>query len=221
MWQALGQVLPISVAVACSSVPIMATILILLSPKRKKSAVPFLIGWVLGLTVVAVIMTIGAQFLPISSNRQPQVAAAIGQIILGVALVVFALISWHRAAHSNDSSIPKWLNAVGTLGAWAAFGVAFGLNLRPKAIVLAAAVGLALRTDELAVTDVAIVIGVYVVISCTTVVIPIVATLISPAKMESWLVSTRSWIAKNNRIVTNLIMLFIGVVIAGDGLTRL
>ena len=34
MLQAIGHVLPIAVAVAISSVPIMATILILLSPKR-------------------------------------------------------------------------------------------------------------------------------------------------------------------------------------------
>ena len=56
MLDAIGHVLPIALAVAISSVPIMATILILLSPKRGRSALPFLIGWVLeacGVTVRA------------------------------------------------------------------------------------------------------------------------------------------------------------------------
>ena len=51
MLQAIGHILPIALAVAISSVPIMATILILLSPKRAQSAIPFLIGWVLGIAV--------------------------------------------------------------------------------------------------------------------------------------------------------------------------
>ena len=48
MWQALGALLPIAVAVAFSSVPITVTILILLSPNRNRAALPFLVGWVIG-----------------------------------------------------------------------------------------------------------------------------------------------------------------------------
>ena len=52
MWQALGALLPIAVAVAVSSVPITVTILLLLSPNRSKTALPFLIGWVIGVMAV-------------------------------------------------------------------------------------------------------------------------------------------------------------------------
>ena len=65
MLSALGELLPIAVAVAVSSVPITATILILLSPKRNRSAIPFLIGWVVGLAAVVVVATVGANALPI------------------------------------------------------------------------------------------------------------------------------------------------------------
>ena len=40
MLQATWHILPIAIAVAVSSVPIMATILILLSPNRARSALP-------------------------------------------------------------------------------------------------------------------------------------------------------------------------------------
>jgi Sap, sulfolipid-1-addressing protein len=222
MWQALGQILPIAVAVALSSVPIMATILILLSPKRDQAAVPFLIGWILGLAVIVTIFAFTAQLLPLRSGRQPAVAAGIAQVIVGLALIAFALITWRRAAEKPTSDeIPKWLRAVGSLGRWSAFGVAFGLNLRPKALLLAAAVGLSIRGNTLDVATAAIVLGVYVVISATTVAIPIIATLLAPNKTERWLIATKDWMTRNNRLITILIMILIGVVIAGDGLTRL
>jgi Sap, sulfolipid-1-addressing protein len=222
MWQALGQILPISVAVAISSVPIMATILILLSPKRDRSALPFLIGWILGLAVIVAIFTLTAQLLPLRSGRQPAVAAGIAQVLVGLGLIVFAIITWRRGAgRQSPDEIPRWLRAVGSLGRWPAFGLAFGLNLRPKALLLAAAVGLSLRGDMLDATTTTIVLAVYVVISASTVAIPVVSTLLAPTKTERWLVSTRDWLARNSRLITIIIMILIGVVIAGDGLTRL
>ena len=64
MWQALGALLPIAVAVAVSSVPITVTILLLLSPNRSKTALPFLIGWVIGVVAVMGVSAVSAQALP-------------------------------------------------------------------------------------------------------------------------------------------------------------
>ncbi len=220
MFDALGHILPISVAVALSSVPIMATILILLSPNRNRSALPFLIGWVLGVVVVVLAFTLLARGVPGSSAKRTDVTLAIAQLVIGVALIVFALIAWRRTIGRPSAGEPKWLRAVGSLGPWASFGLAFVLNLRAKALLLSAAAGLAMRGDDLAVGQTAIVLGVYTLISVSTVAVPIVATLLAPGKTEKWLVATRAWIAKNNRIVTILIMIMIGVVVIGNGLTR-
>ncbi len=64
MWQALGGLLPIAVTVAFSSVPITVTILILLSPNRNRAALPFLVGWVIGVAAVIVFSTLFASTLP-------------------------------------------------------------------------------------------------------------------------------------------------------------
>ncbi|GAB3121015.1 GAP family protein [Glaciibacter psychrotolerans] len=222
MLAALGHILPIAVAVALSSVPIMATVLILLSPNRNRSSVPFLIGWVIGLATVVSAFTLAAHGLPASAPKHPELGVAISELIVGSALIVFALITWRRVVHAPKSSgIPTWLSAVGSLGPWSCFGLAFVLNLRPKALLLAAAAGLAMRGDQLSLGSTAIVVAVYVVISATTVVGPIVATLFAPNKTQGWLQHARAWIEHNSRIVTILIMLMIGVVIIGDGLTRL
>ncbi|HEY5222635.1 MAG TPA: GAP family protein [Microbacteriaceae bacterium] len=221
MLVALGHVLPISVAVALSSVPIMATILILLSPNKGRSSLTFLIGWVLGIVLVVVGLTMLARFIPTSSPKQSQAWIGTALVVIGAALVTGGIVLWRRSVGKPSNGIPKWLAAVGSLGPWSTFGLALLLNLRPKAILLAAAAGLSLRSDSLSVANTAVVIAIYTVISASAVAIPIIARLVAPRQTDSWLVGARKWVAKNNRIVSILIMILIGVVILGDGLTRI
>lgn len=222
MLQAVAHLLPIALAVAISSVPIMATILILLSPSRTKSALPFLIGWVLGIGVVVWLCAIGAQAVPTPrSPRRPDTAVGIGEILVGAALVVVAIFEWYRARKNPTTAMPKWLNSVGSLGPWAAFGVAFALNLRPKGLLLAIAAGLAIRGDGLTLGESAVAIVFYTVVGASTVAVPIIMTLASPKRMEPRLVAAEAWIARNNGVITAIILLVIGVVIILTGIGRL
>lgn len=222
MLQAIGQLLPIALAVAISSVPIMATILILLSPKRGQSALPFLIGWVLGIATVVSVCTAFAQLIPASrSPRRPETVIGIAEMLVGAALVVIAVIAWRRARRNPSAAMPKWLDAVGSFGPWSSFGVAFALNLRPKGLLLAIAAGLALRADDLSLGESAVAIAIYTLIGCSTVAVPIIVTLVAPERMEPRLVSAKEWITRNNGTITALILVMIGVVIIGTGLGRL
>ncbi|HEY5787980.1 MAG TPA: GAP family protein, partial [Microlunatus sp.] len=145
MLSALGQVLPIAVAVAFSSVPITATILILLSPKRNISGAAFLIGWVAGLTIVVLAATFGAQALPITSLRTQQTAFGIAEIVIGAALVIFGIVSGLRAVRQpTPAQGAKWLSAVRSFGPRPSFGLAVILNFRPKGLLLGVAAGLAI-----------------------------------------------------------------------------
>jgi Sap, sulfolipid-1-addressing protein len=222
MPQAIGQILPIALAVAISSVPIMATILILLSPKRAQSAVPFLIGWVLGIVTVVSICTAFAQLIPTSrSSRRPETVIGVAEILVGLGLVVIAIIAWRRARRNPETAMPKWLNAVGSFGPWSSFGLAFALNFRPKGLLLAIAAGLALRADDLSLGESAIAIAIYTLVGCSTVAVPIIVTLAAPKRMEPRLVSAKEWISRNHGVITAIILVMIGVVIIGTGLGRL
>ena len=57
MRQVIGDLLPVALGVAISPVPIIAVILMLLAPKAKAASVAFMIGWVLGITVVITVTT--------------------------------------------------------------------------------------------------------------------------------------------------------------------
>jgi hypothetical protein len=222
MPQAIGHLLPIALAVAISTVPIMATILVLLSPRRGRSALPFLLGWVLGIATVVSLCTAFAQLIPTSrSPRRPETTIGIAEMLVGVALVVIAIIAWRRARRNPSTAMPKWLNAVGSLGRWSSFGLAFALNVRPKGLLLAVAAGLSLRADGLSLGESAVAIAIYTLIGCSTVAVPIIVTLAAPERMEPRLVSAKEWITRNNGIITAIILVMVGVVIFGTGLGRL
>ena len=162
MLSALGPLLPIAVAVAVSTVPIMATILILLSPRRNRSAIPFLIGWVVGMAAVVMVAAFGANALPIGSFRGQQRAIAIGQIVVGTALLVAAVMTWRRATRAPAERGNGWLDRVERMGPVAALGFALALNLRPKALLLGAAAGLSVAGSSLRTTEAVIVLAIYV-----------------------------------------------------------
>jgi len=222
MLQATWHILPIAIAVAVSSVPIMATILILLSPNRARSALPFLVGFVLGLALVVTLCTLFAQAIPTPrSSRRPDTVVGTAEILVGLALVVLAIVAWVRARRNPSSAAPKWLEGVARVGPWSAFGLGLLLDIRPKALLLAIAAGLAMRGDDVTAGQAAILIGLYTVISASTVGVPIVATLVDHRRMEPRLLRARAWLERNSGQVAAVILLLIGIVIIGTGVARL
>jgi hypothetical protein len=219
---ALGQVLPIAVAVAFSSVPITATILILLSPKRNISGAAFLIGWVAGLIIVVSVASFGAQALPITSLRTQQSAFGVAEIVIGAALVILGIVSGFRAVrHPTPAQGAKWLSAVKSFGPRPSFGLAVVLNFRPKGLLLGVAAGLAIGGDATSAGDALGAIAFYVVISASTVAVPIISTIAMPELMQPRLVDAQHWLEQHGRLVTALLMGLIGVVILGVGLGQL
>lgn len=219
MWAAVGHILPIAAAGALSSVPIMAVILLLLSPNRSRSPVAFLIGWVLGLAVMITVFTLLAYVIP-SSPRRSDAALGSALIAVGLSLIVIAIITWRRGVGTAGEDLPRWLRAVGSMRSWQALGFALLLNVRPKAVLLSAAAGLSLRGDSLSNGEVVVVIATYTVVSASSVAVPVVSSIVAPGRTERQLERARVWIAANTRIISALIMLMIGVVVVGNGLTR-
>ncbi len=220
--EAIGHILPFAAAVALSSVPIMATVFILLSPNRSRSSVPFLVGWVVGLIVVVSLAALLAQAVPTARlPRQPDTAVGSIEIVVGLLLIGLAVLTLRHARRQSTHEVPKWLRSSGELGPWEALGLALLLNVRPKALLLAIAAGLTIRADADSLTDAAVAIGIYTVIACSTVAVPIVATLVAPARMEPRLVATRTWLIANGEALGAVIGIVIGVVIVGMGIARL
>ena len=221
MGQALGSLLPLGVAAAVSTVPILVTILILLSENRNRSALAYLIGWVVGTLVLVTVGTVAASSLPEPRPRQPDTIVGALEILLGVGLVSLGILAFRRRQERASGQEPKWAQAVGAFGAGRSLGLGLALNLRPKSVLLCAAAGLALDSANDGVEVTAVLVLVYTVVATSTVAVPIIATLISPTRMEPRLVEARKRLDDNGRLVSGAMMVMIGLLLVAAGITHL
>jgi hypothetical protein len=219
MPQLLG-LIPLGVAAALSTVPITATIFILLSDKRAAIAFPFLAGCVLGTAAALTLATVSAKALP---GRPRQVNSLIGtlEIVIGSALVVLGIVTLVRARRSAAGKRrPDWIENIGSFGALPTFGIGLALNIRPKAVLLFGAASLAIRGASLGAAETVVVIAVYTTIATSTVVAPILATVFFPAQMEPRLLVARDWITTHGAALTAAIMILVGAFVIGAGIAR-
>ncbi|GAA4378666.1 GAP family protein [Agromyces bauzanensis] len=222
MLQVIGQLLPLAVALAVSSVPIMATLLILLSPGRTRSALPFLTGWVIGMALVVSICAVAAQAVPTSrSSHRPDPAIGIAEILVGVALAVVAVVTLRGRRRQAATALPKWLRSVGTIGPWSAFGLALILNVRPKGLLLAIAAGLALRAEGLSLGESVVAVTFYTIVGASTVAAPIIATVAAPDRTAVPLRDAQDWLLRNGPVATSIIVIVIAAAVIGTGIARL
>ena len=221
MGQALGSLLPLGVAAAVSTVPILVTILILLSENRNRSALAYLIGWVVGTLFLVTVGTVAASSLPEPRPRQPDTIVGALEILLGVGMVSLGILAFRRRQERASGQEPKWAQAVGAFGAGRSLGLGLALNLRPKSVLLCAAAGLALDSANDGVEVTAVLVLVYTVVATSTVAVPIIATLISPTRMEPRLVEARKRLDDNGRLVSGAMMVMIGLLLVAAGITHL
>jgi hypothetical protein len=218
----VGQLLPLMIALALSTVPITVTVTLLLAPRSRPAAVGFLIGWLVGLFVVAGLLTLFVQALPSSTARGSQPTVGYVEIVLGFATLGYGVVLGVRGrGRSPETELPKWLTSVGNMRPLASFGLAFVLNLRPKSILLCGAAALILGSSRLEVSEIVIVLLIFVAVSGSTVAVPIVLSLVSPRMMRRPLEATERWIVRNARTVTTVVVFVIGTVMIGNGMTRL
>ncbi|TCC65464.1 hypothetical protein E0H73_00505 [Kribbella pittospori] len=218
MGQALLTLIPLALAAALSSVPITATIFILLSESRGRSGLSFLAGTVIGTFATVALAAVAGHALP---GRPREHEALVGklEVVIGSALVLLGVVTLARRSRAGSGRGPRWLDSLGTVGILPVFGIGLALNLRPKAILLAAAAGLAIVGVDLGFYDNLGLVVIYTAMATCTVSVPIVATILFPRRMEPRLLSAKGWIAAHSSTVGATMMILIGAFVIGVGVT--
>jgi threonine/homoserine/homoserine lactone efflux protein len=220
MGGAIGEILPLALGIAISPVPIIAAILMLLSPKAKGTSVGFLLGWLAGIVVDVVVFTLLSSTVPADDPSQSKPIAGIIKIVLGALLLLVALRQWRSRPHGDEQpKLPKWMAAIDQMTAGRGFLIAFLLSgVNPKNLLLGAAAGVAIGGAGLTVGSSILTIVIYVVIACCTVAIPVIGYLVASAKMAAPLEALRGWLVHNNATVMSILLLVLGVVLVGKGI---
>ena len=218
----IGEILPSALGIAISPIPIIAAILMLLSPRAKDTSVGFLLGWIVGIIVALVVFILLSSIIPASDPGASKPIVGWITIILGVLVLLLAVQEWRGRPHAGrESPLPGWMKAVDSMNAGRGFGLGFLLSaVNPKNLLMAVAGGLAIGSAALTIGQTVIASAIFVVIAASTVLVPVVAYLIASKQMAAPLERLRVWLVHNDAAIMATLLLVIGVVLIGKGIAH-
>lgn len=222
METALGEILPLAIGITISPVPIIATILMLLSPRAATTSVGFLVGWVLGTIATITVFTLMSTVIAPADPEAPRPIAGVVAILLGLALMALAVRGYRgRPREGDEPALPGWMSAIDSMSATRATILGLVLSAaNPKNLLLCAGAGLAIGTASLDIAASSVAIVVFTVVATASVTAPVILYAVARDRMTAPLESLRVWLTMNNATVMAVLMLVIGVVMIGKGIER-
>ncbi len=113
MQQVLGEVLPLALGIAISPIPVIAIILMLITPKARSNGLAFLVGWMAGLLIVGGLALVVANVAGASaSSGSSSQASAVIRLVLGLLLLVLARTTVALASEAWRRSGPAAVDEV-------------------------------------------------------------------------------------------------------------
>lgn len=221
MLPVIGQVLPEAVGIALSPIPVIGLILMLLSKNARKNSLMFMLGWLLGLAVVAVIVLALVNAGKIATGESTaQTGMLWGKLLLGIALLFLAFRNWQKRPKAGEQGeMPKWMATIDSVQASRAFVLGALLSgVNPKNLLLNVAAAGAIAAASLTTTETVIVTIVFILISSITIIGPVLYVQIAGERAEKGLNELKAWLTQNNATIMAVLLLIIGVKLIGDGL---
>jgi Sap, sulfolipid-1-addressing protein len=220
MGEAIGQSLPLAIAVALSPVPIIAVVVLLTSSRARSLGPVFVLGWLLGLLVVGAIVlaVVGPSGAGSSGQRTRWVSWVL--IVLGLLLLVEAVRRLRgRARKREEAPLPAWIGAIDRLKPAAALGGGVVLGgVRPKSFLLVVGGAAAIAQTGIAGGQQAIAYAVFAVIATIGVAVPVVIYFAMGERSAELLGRLKGWMRRNNAVILAVVLLVIGVTLIGDGI---
>jgi hypothetical protein len=214
---AIGNILPSAIGIAISPVPMIAAVLMLLSPRARGTSLGFLGGWLVGIVAAVVAFTLLGNVIPDGDPDASHPTRGVVLLLLGILLVLLAV----RQVRSRESepTMPAWMAAVDKMtvgrGALLAFLLA---AVNPKNLAMAAAAGVDISAADLEAGAVAGTVVVFALVAASSVAVPVVAYLANPRAMAGPLTRLKDWLVANNATVMAVLFLVIGVTVIGKGI---
>lgn len=218
MLDAIGETLPLAVALALSPLAIASVVLMLLSSRPRAASIAFLLGFVLAVIVVASAGYLLASVLP--HDGDTSISAPWMLIALGIAAIVLAVRQWRSRPRAGDEvELPGWIAKVEAITTPSAFvmGAFFG-GLKPKNLLLSIGVGVSLEAAAVTTAEAAVVVVVIAVIAALPIMIPVIASLVALDRLGTTLDRLRAWLTQHNSAMVGAILLLVGVLLVGKGL---
>jgi len=214
----LTKLIPLGLVIALSPITVIPAVLVLHAPRPRPAGIAFLGGWVLGLVALTAVF-VGASDLLGGLQQAPPRWASWLRVVLGSALIVFGIYSW--LTRHRHTKTPAWLRSFSKLTPVRAGVTGAVLMVRPEVLILCAAAGLAIGTGGLSVAGAWISGAVFVVVSASTVAIPILGYVGAGDRLDDALERLKVWMEENHGAMMAVILVVIGLIVVYNGIHAL
>src|SRR5436305_5526723 len=146
MGKAIGEILPYALGAAISVIPIIAIILMLVTPKAKANGSSFAAGFVAGLALICIVAVVLAGGSNYSSSSGPTKTVSTIKLVLGLLLLFAAFRQWRaRPKPGEEPKMPKWLASIDQFTPARSLGIGAALStVNPKNFAMSPAAGLSI-----------------------------------------------------------------------------
>lgn len=216
--------------VALSPTPIIIVILILFGTGGRRNAFAFLIGWIIGLALLAVFLMafdIAERFL----SPDDVIARPIFQTLLGLGIVWLAIRQWKKPPPVNtETAAPKWLKSLDNaltrssekFTPLRALGLAIVMSaLSAKNIALMLAMILALSQFSPDIRDSVMLLTVFVLVGSLTIGVPVIYAWLQGENAQAALTQWKDWMIQNRSRAMALLLAVLGAVATFNGVVEL
>jgi hypothetical protein len=219
--QAIGDFLPSAVGVAISPLPIIAVVLMLVTPRGKVNASAFVVGWWVGLGVVGAIVLSIAGGVDATDSSGPATWVDVLFLVLGLLLILLAAKQWKGRPHGGEEPMPpQWMGALDrfTPAKAGGAGVVFSA-LNPKNLLLTIAGCAAIAQTGISTGQQVGAYVVFVAIASIGVAAPVVIAFATGDRSRDILDGLKTWLAEHNAVIMAVLLLIIGVKLIGDAIS--
>jgi hypothetical protein len=219
--EAIGQLLPFAVGVAVSPMPVVAMVLMLITPRARANGLTFVLGWILGIAAAGAILLAIAGPSDASTEGAPADWVNWLKLVLGVLLLLVAAKQWRaRPAADEEASMPKWMGALDNITPVKAGGLAILLGtINPKNLLFIVGGAAAVAQTGISAGDQAVAWIVFMLIATIGVAAPLVIYFVMGDRASAILDGLKFWMARNNTAVMAVLCLIVGVKLIGDAIT--
>jgi hypothetical protein len=220
MGEAVGQILSLAVGVALSPVPIIAVILMLVTPRARSNGPAFIVGWLVGLAVVGAVVLLVAGPTDANENGEPATWVEVLELVLGLLLVLVALRQWRGRPHEGEQApTPKWMGAIDSFTPPKALGAGAVLaGANPKNLLLAVGAAAAIAQTGIPGDEQALAYAIFALIGTIGVGVPVVIYFVLGDRSGPILDRLKRWMAAHNAVIMAVLCLVIGTKLIGDAI---
>lgn len=214
MLEVIGAILPLTLLVWFTPSRVMAATALLFSGRAQPVAGAYALGWVAGIALYVTVFTIFGAAVANITFPTPKGEAKVLDPVIALTMFALAGLTWraHRRSRRNGPGSARTAKLIDRITPGAALALGLGLSLlSPLHLVVSAAVGADIAGGGLPVVGQLVVVVLFVVLSTSSITVPVGAAIVSPARAEVPLRRLQDWLTKYGSVVLVIAFLVIGV----------